>query len=635
MKPAVCQKATKRVPAIVLTLVVLAGHQAAAQSTATSAPTAPDWRKIGGSAVDLSLASPATGPADRVWFSPGGVLFAHTVSGHIYQTADFENWSEAPAGTEIPAESPAAAIRAPETGAQIFSVASDATTIFGLGRQVSRSQDGGRTWSNLTGYRGHSVIGVAQHSVAVAPTDSSQIVVANDYGVWRSLDGGLSWAGLNLKLPNLPVLKIYSTPNGAGGTRISAAGLGELELPPGGQIWQIAAANDFGAQSADRQRYSALLGADIRAVATSKAVVYAGSSDGRVWVSRDGGKTFDLPHVAGGPVESIFADATEPNVALAALAGSGAHVLRTVDFGGVWDALDSASLPNSAAHGIVADRASGAVYVATDRGVFYGHADLETAAIPNVSWRNLTAQLPAAPATDVRLDAAGTQLYIALDGYGVWAAGAPHVRTSWRIVDAADSAVRPAAPGSLLSVLGANVNSASDGSRPYPVLNASESGSQIQVPFDVTGSNLALAFDTAGGRLTANLPMQSVSPAILLGVGGAPMLYDADTNLPLDLRNAAHSNGRVALLATGLGRVRPDWPAGVPAPENAPAVIATVQALLDGAPLQVTQATLAPGHIGFYLVELQLPSITNAGLSELHLSVEGHDSNRVQLWIEP
>jgi uncharacterized protein (TIGR03437 family) len=91
----------------------------------------------------------------------------------------------------------------------------------------------------------------------------------------------------------------------------------------------------------------------------------------------------------------------------------------------------------------------------------------------------------------------------------------------------------------------------------------------------------------------------------------------------------------VAILATGLGRVSPDWPAGVPAPENAPAVVAQVQASLDGAPVQVTRATLAPGHVGFYLIEVQLPMITNAGVSTLHVTVDGRESNPVQLWIEP
>jgi len=113
------------------------------------------------------------------------------------------------------------------------------------------------------------------------------------------------------------------------------------------------------------------------------------------------------------------------------------------------------------------------------------------------------------------------------------------------------------------------------------------------------------------------------------------VLYDADTSLPLDLRNAAHSNGRVGVMMTGLGRVRPDWPAGVPAPENAPEVAAQMQAFLDGVPVQVTRATLAPTYVGFYLVELQLPAITNAGMSELHLTADGHESNKVQIWIEP
>jgi uncharacterized protein (TIGR03437 family) len=624
MKPAVCHKATKRVAALVLALTALA-----------TAQTSPAWRKVGSAAVDLSLASPATGPVEHVWFSSGGALFARTASGRIFQTADFESWVAAPADTEVAPRAQASAIRLPESGAQIVSVAGDRSSIFGLGRQVSRSQDGGHTWSNLTGYRGRSVIGVAQHSIAVSPLEPNQIVVANDYGVWRTLDGGATWSGLNLAFPNLPVEHIVSTPTGIAGTRIAVEGLGELELAPGGTVWQISGDNDLAGQAAAKQRYSGLLGAEIRAVAASESIVYAGSKDGRIWVSRDSGKSFDpLPYTVGGPVESIWADPAKPNVAVAALGGNGPHVVHTFDFGVAWYGLDSPTLPNAPAHGVAADRTSGSIYLATDKGVFFARADLETASI-NATWQNLTAALPQVPAADVRLDPAGVQLYIALEGYGIYAASAPHIQRSWRIVDAADSTVRPAAPGSLLSVLGANVSSAGDGNLKYPVLMANENGSQIQVPFEATGANLALALDTANGRLTANLPMQPVSPAILLGAGSVPMLYDADTNLPLDLRNAAHSNGRVAVLATGLGRVHPDWPAGIPAPENAPAVAAPVQAYLDGASLQVTRATLAPGYVGFYLVELQLPSITNAGMSELHVSVDGHESNRVQLWIEP
>jgi uncharacterized protein (TIGR03437 family) len=114
------------------------------------------------------------------------------------------------------------------------------------------------------------------------------------------------------------------------------------------------------------------------------------------------------------------------------------------------------------------------------------------------------------------------------------------------------------------------------------------------------------------------------------------MLLDADSGLMLETGVTARSHGRIQILATGLGKVRPDWPTGMPAPlENPPAVAVTVKAYLDRAPVEVTRATLAPGYIGFYLVELQLPAIVNAGPAELYISADGQDSNRVQVGVQP
>ena len=75
---------------------------------------------------------------------------------------------------------------------------------------------------------------------------------------------------------------------------------------------------------------------------------------------------------------------------------------------------------------------------------------------------------------------------------------------------------------------------------------------------------------------------------------------------------------------------------GLAAPlENPPAVAATVRAYLDGSPVQVTRATLAPGYVGFYIIDVQLHAIANLGTSELYLSAGGQDSNRVQIVMEP
>ena len=449
-----------------------------------AAQTRPDWRKVGSSSVELMLASPATGPVERVWYSAdGSLLFARTPSGKVFETADFETWA-AVDGAETSTLIPATAARLPEPEARVVSTASNPSRMYSLGRQLLRSEDGGHSWTNLTAYKSESVVGSGQHSLAISPADPDQLAVANDYGVWRSMDGGLSWAGLNRSLPNLAVRRILSTPSGTAGARIQVDGLGVLELPPGGSVWVPTQGTELLNEAALRQRYSAVLRADITVSGSSGDVVYAGSSDGRIWVSFDGGQTFPAPPwQAGGPVERIFVDAAEPRVALAALGGEkGPHVLRTTNSGNFWDPLDG-NLPDAPAHGVTAERAAGAVYVATDKGVFLAHVDLENASRPDsVSWVSLSDRLPAAAATDVRLDPAGVQLYAALDGHGVYAAAAPHRLRNLRIVNAADFSTRAAAPGSLLSVIGGLVNAARGGNLDYPVLAASDAESQIQVP---------------------------------------------------------------------------------------------------------------------------------------------------------
>jgi uncharacterized protein (TIGR03437 family) len=123
---------------------------------------------------------------------------------------------------------------------------------------------------------------------------------------------------------------------------------------------------------------------------------------------------------------------------------------------------------------------------------------------------------------------------------------------------------------------------------------------------------------------------------IFVARDGSPMLLDSDQGVTLDAMNPAHSGTRIQILATGLGRVAPDWPTGVPAPlQNSPHVAGSVHVYLDRAPVEVTRAQLAPGYIGFYLVEITIPKITNYGPAELYLDVDGAASNRVRVYIEP
>lgn len=603
-------------------------------ATAALAQTAPGWRKVGGSAVELSLAAPATGSVLQVWYSPGGsVLFARTQSGRVFQTADFETWAPAEPA-EAPPAVPATAARLPETGARVIAAGGNRARVYGLGRQLFRSDDGGRTWENLTSYKTNPIVGTGQHSLAISPAEPDQLVVANDFGVWRSMDGGRSWSGLNQFLPNLSIRRILSTPSGVAGTRVAVDGLGAIELPPGGVVWQSAPNVVPDPDMPLRQRFGAMI-RNLSAIAQAGRYVFAGTSDGRILMSRDDGATFTetpVPAAAAGPVVRLLVDPS--GTTLAVMGGRGARVLRTIT-GNFWDILDG-NLPEGAVNGIAAERAAGAVYVATERGVYFAYADLMNPSSPATNWTNLTAKLPPAPASDVRLDPAGVQLYIALEGYGVYAAAAPHRARNLRIVNGGDFTGRAAAPGSLLSVVGGRVDSAIGAGIAYPVLAGSDEESQIQVPFEAAGPSVALALRTANGTVMRDLPVQRVSPSIIVSRDGAPMLYDADSGQPLDFRNVARSNGRLHIWATGLGRVTPDWPTGMAAPlDNPPAVVAQIRAYLDGAPLQVTRSILMPGYVGFYLIEVQLPAIVNAGTSELFVSADAQESNRVQVWIEP
>ncbi len=634
-----CRIDTIRPVRLLLVISALAAAPAMGQVPAEVAR--PEWRKIGGTSVDLMLAAPATGPVDEVWFGPEGrTLYARTRSGRVFETADFENWSPAAAPSARTDSSVAiTAERLPAPNAVLRGTPSDPGRLYALGAHLYVSEDGGRSWTNLTAYRDQSVIGPGQHDLAVSPLDANQLVVANEFGVWRSVDGGLSWTGLNRFLPNLSVHRILATPANGRGVEVAINGIGAAELVPGNRAaaspWQVVADPRIDQDLQARRAYSTQLGAEITATAAEGDLAYAGSADGRIWVSLDRGRTWNLSRAAAsGPIESFFVDAQAPRVALAAVGGSGAHVLRTIDTGGFWDDL-SANLPDVPARGVVGDRAAGAVYVATDRGVYWAHQDLEGAS-QAAQWSLISGNLPAARATAVALDPTGSQLYIALEGYGVYASAAPHRGGALRIVNAADFSSRPAAPGSLVSVLGIPILRARAGDLEFPILASSSSGTQIQVPFSVSGPSVPLALDAASGRVSVGLAVQPASPAIFVDRDGAPMLLDADTGMMLDAANTARSNARIQVLATGLGRVRPDWPTGLAAPlENPPAVVAPVKAYVDRALVDVTRATLAPGYIGLYIIELQLPNLVNAGPAELYITAGGQESNRVRIYLEP
>ncbi len=598
-----------------------------------------DWRPLGVPLLELELAAPAGGPIDRVWFSQSGdELYARTRSGKVYVTKGGQRWR--------PAQDPVTPPRALEFreldsagSVLVWKDPAGSPRMYALGRHLLRSDDGGRTWLNLTEFRGGSILGTAPRDLAVSPHDPDVIVVANDYGLWRSLDGGLSWSGMNENLPSLAMRRILALPDGSTGLRVEVEGMGAFEWPPGERrAWRPVLDPALEYEARLRSLLSGVLETEITAVAIAGDFLYAGSADGRLWVSRDRGRTWQLPESVEpvAAVTRIWADPSQPQLALAALANrQGARVLRTTNGGLFWDDLTADLPPGARAYGVAADRAGGAVYVATERGLFYTRTQMDVPA-PATPWMAAPAGLPEAPVVDVRLDAEGNRIFVALEGYGVYAATAPHRRWAPRVVHGADFSARAAAPGALLSVLGAHVERALAGTQPAAVLSASEAESQIQIPFGIHGDRIELALETQARSLHVTWPLKRVAPAIVLEPDGSPLLLDAETGLLLDAMNPARAGARIQVLVTGLGEVRPAWPAGLPAPlDQPPSVVAPVHAFLGNVEMPVLRAVLAPGYAGLYLVEIQLPDLVDRGPAELYVEADGAASNRVRVYLEP
>ena len=79
-----CRKSTVLTPTLVILSVALPLYAQTQE---------PDWRHIGNALIDAGLASMATGPVDRVWYSTdGGQLYTRTSSGKTFVTSDFERW---------------------------------------------------------------------------------------------------------------------------------------------------------------------------------------------------------------------------------------------------------------------------------------------------------------------------------------------------------------------------------------------------------------------------------------------------------------------------------------------------------------------------------------------------------------
>jgi uncharacterized protein (TIGR03437 family) len=220
-----------------------------------------------------------------------------------------------------------------------------------------------------------------------------------------------------------------------------------------------------------------------------------------------------------------------------------------------------------------------------------------------------------------------------------WAyAAASAIPTISQLVNAADGTSN-IAPGGLISLYGQQlspVNMATSqiplptavasscltvNGLPIPILFVSPNQINAQMPF-ATGGNISVILHTpAGVSDTYNATLLATAPSVF-----SAMLPGLDTPVATIFRNSngqmvtgsnpVHTGDVLTIYATGLGQTSPAGQTGTPAPNHPLASALTAPVVtLGSATLQVLYAGLAPGEIGVYQINVQIPNSAPQGLS--------------------
>jgi photosystem II stability/assembly factor-like uncharacterized protein len=161
---------------------------------------------------------------------------------------------------------------------------------------------------------------------------------------------------------------------------------------------------------------------------TDPGVIYAGTDDGWLWGTKDGGANWTRFTDPALPNRWVTHVAVNPrNAAVAYVTYSGlrngdntAHVLRTTDGGAHWTDI-SGNLPFAPTQDVVVDPLNpNRVFVSNDLGVFIANVAKAGGQNPALKWYRLGRGLPAAPVNDLEYQASTNTLYAATYGRGIW-----------------------------------------------------------------------------------------------------------------------------------------------------------------------------------------------------------------------
>jgi len=232
---------------------------------------------------------------------------------------------------------------------------------------------------------------------------------------------------------------------------------------------------------------------------------------------------------------------------------------------------------------------------------------------------------------------------------------APAAANSLRIdalVNSGNFAVgSPVAPGTIVSLFGAGFTSATAvaAATPLPAslggINVTINGVaaplffvspnqiNLQMPFELSGSQAAVVVNTAAGSSSLSVPLTAASPAIftVLSNGSGPgAITHADGSL-ITRDNPVQSGETIIIYATGLGPVNPAVKSGAaaPGPPNFAQLSTTPRVLIDGQDASIAFAGLAPGQVALYQINAQVPRNLKSPYPPITIQASGATSGSV------
>jgi uncharacterized protein (TIGR03437 family) len=174
-----------------------------------------------------------------------------------------------------------------------------------------------------------------------------------------------------------------------------------------------------------------------------------------------------------------------------------------------------------------------------------------------------------------------------------------------------------------------------------PIFYASPLQINAQLPSDLpANTRLQAAVKVRQGIVEVLTVPETITLALtgpgifVVNAAGQGAILDGLGRL-VDSQTPAKVGDTVAVFGTGLGATQPAVAPGQAAPGNPPATVVTLPTVrIGGLPAPVVFAGLAPGFVGLYQINVQIPPGTPAGSAvELVLTQSGTDSNKVTLAI--